>query len=186
MPVTWEMKPETRLQRFWSKVERTSGCWLWTGRKSADGYGEFTSKGKVVRAHRFVYELTKEAIPPGHLVCHHCDNPSCIRPEHLFLGLPRDNSLDMKLKGRAARGDRNGSRHFFRSPEWRQRFSENQKKVAVKGELVNTAKLTKESVRQIRAAHDRGESKRALASAFGVHRSQVSRVMLRQAWRHVV
>lgn len=92
--------------RFWSHVVKSSdpdGCWTWDGaRQQPFGYGMFgvTSK-RIVGAHRFSYQLRHGAIPEGLQVCHHCDNPPCVRPDHLFLGTAVDNSRDMVSKGRA-------------------------------------------------------------------------------------
>lgn len=92
-------------ERFWSKVDKKhiSGCWLWMANKNTQGYGSFDIDGKGKRAHRVAYELHYGSIPKGKLVCHHCDNPSCVRPDHLFLGTQQDNVNDMVRKGRACR-----------------------------------------------------------------------------------
>lgn len=86
-------------------------CWIWKGHKRAQGYGEayFGSKPNRERvlAHRLAYEVMVG--PPGeYLVCHHCDNPPCVNPAHLFLGTLMDNMADRNRKGRQARGERNG------------------------------------------------------------------------------
>lgn len=89
--------------RFWSKVNKTDTCWFWTAStvgKSTYRYGGFWYKGKTVRAHRFSYEETYGPIPKGMKVLHKCDNPLCVRPDHLFLGTDADNNLDRSLKGR--------------------------------------------------------------------------------------
>ena len=86
---------------FWSKVERSSGCWLWTGTKAASGgYGIFWENGNQHRAHRLSWLLTNGAIPKGMVVCHKCDNPPCVNPAHLFIGTMKDNVDDMMSKGR--------------------------------------------------------------------------------------
>lgn len=87
--------------RFWARVAKGEGCWLWQGSVSPNGYGRLTVDGEVVGAHRFAFELTSgAAVPDGFYVCHRCDNPTCVRPDHLFLGTPKDNVDDMIAKGR--------------------------------------------------------------------------------------
>lgn len=87
--------------RFWAKVEKSEGCWIWTGAKDWDGYGQFNHG----RATRFCWELHNGPInPPSLLVCHTCDNPPCVNPAHLFLGTVRDNAVDCSKKGRMPRG----------------------------------------------------------------------------------
>jgi len=113
--------------RFWSKVNRTQTCWLWTGRLDVDGYGNFTvRKGQTEKAHRVAFKLKKGPVPVGLLVLHRCDVPACVRPKHLFLGTHRDNQADKVTKGRQARGSK-----------------------------VSSSKLTKVSVLAIRASEDR-------------------------------
>jgi hypothetical protein len=88
--------------RFWSKVDTSGDCWLWSAVTDRSGYGMFTVSGRKILAHRFVWELTHGAPPPPNLlVCHTCDVPPCVRPEHLFLGTHTDNTRDMIRKGRA-------------------------------------------------------------------------------------
>ena len=76
------------------------GCWEWTAARKFDGYGLAWFDKRLQPAHRVAYRLVRGDIPEGMLVCHHCDNPGCQRPSHLFLGSHRDNSADMWAKGR--------------------------------------------------------------------------------------
>lgn len=88
------------MDNFWSKVNKTETCWIWTGGKKGNGYGAFYVKRKSVLAHRYVLELMGINVPKNMVVCHTCDNPSCVRPDHLFIGTLRDNSNDMVKKNR--------------------------------------------------------------------------------------
>ncbi len=89
--------------RFWPRVEQSAFCWLWTGPFTEKGYGILGRggfQGGNVLAHRLSWELHFGAIPAGILVCHHCDIPRCVRPDHLFLGSNTDNLVDMTMKNR--------------------------------------------------------------------------------------
>lgn len=93
--------------RLLRNIQKVGACWEWTGSKDRDGYGVLTIGRKQFRANRVSYSEFKGS-PEGMLVCHRCDNPSCINPEHLFLGSARENTQDMINKGRKniARGER--------------------------------------------------------------------------------
>lgn len=89
-------------------LKDSSGCWLYTGSKSHNGYGHFRIGRKTFRAHRIAWELAFGAIPEGVRVLHTCDQRACVNPEHLFLGTQLDNMADCKAKGRNARGAGHG------------------------------------------------------------------------------
>lgn len=93
--------PASPEERFWRFVNRSNGCWLWTGgRNRPGGYGTFDGKG----AHRFSWCLHFGEIPDRLNVLHRCDNPDCVSPDHLFLGTQADNMTDMNRKGRHGKG----------------------------------------------------------------------------------
>src|SRR3989304_7134143 len=97
------MRP-MKVEDFWKHVDKSSDCWIWKG-CTAQGYGFPRLHGNGhVRAHRLAWELTYGLIPQGKWVLHHCDNPPCVRPDHLFLGTVQDNMRDAALKGRMPKG----------------------------------------------------------------------------------
>lgn len=155
---------------FWSHVEKTDGgCWPWHG-ASLRGYGKFNSRslGRQGYAHRWAYEFTRGPIPDGLHVLHHCDNPPCCNPDHLFLGTHLDNVADMNAKGRGAKGDRHGSRtHPERLP---------------RGENHTLAKLTAAQVAEIRNTPLKRGMQRVFARRFGVSESTVSMVVNGKVW----
>lgn len=85
--------------RFWPYVAKSDGCWVWTRYCSPTGYGRFAWEGGSI-ASRFSWIVTYGPIPDGLDVLHHCDNPPCVRPDHLFLGTDADNAADKTAKGR--------------------------------------------------------------------------------------
>lgn len=151
---------------FWAKVNKTETCWLWTaGHFGNSGYGSFsvrTPQGtKSTRAHRYSYEMAHGPIPEGMHVLHRCDTPLCVRPDHLFLGTPLENTRDKVAKGRMRRGD-------------------------FKGEANGHAKLTESDVRLIRTRAAAGESQSALAREFRVTPQSVCDIVKLRRWKHVV
>jgi hypothetical protein len=158
--------------RFWDKVRKSDGCWEWTG-SSRDGlYGSFDVDRRQVMAHRFSYELHVGKIPAGIMVCHHCDNTKCVRPDHLFLGTAKDNNRDCAAKGRKLSGDRHPLRinKEPRSP----------------GEKNGRAILTEEKVREMRRRYDAEQATQSeLVAEYGVSQSVVSKVVTRTSWKHI-
>ncbi len=178
-------KPKGLEARFWPKVRRTmdpDACWEWQGYRNPRGYGTIGAGSRdesMLLAHRVAYEIANGAIPldKPH-ICHHCDNPPCCNPRHLFAGTRSDNMRDCVSKRRhvgavcperLARGDRNGSR---RHPEKR-----------LRGEQHPMSRLCEADVLAIRSRS--GQSVSALAREFDVGRTTVQRVLDRDTWRHV-
>lgn len=138
----------TYAERFWTWVNKTDGCWLWTGAFRNFGYGVGKLNGRTERAHRISWTLTNGPIPPGMCVCHRCDNPPCVRPDHLFLGTDADNHADMRQKGRMA--------------------------TAAK---MPHSKLSDDDILDIRTLHAFGASNLDMAKAYGVASSLISRII---------
>ncbi len=104
---------KVRIERFNNLIypEPNTGCWLWGGAVSGNGYGRFWYDSKNSMAYRVSYLINKGPIPKGLFVCHHCDQPSCVNPDHLFLGTHKDNMNDRDSKGRNGyqKGEVNGN-----------------------------------------------------------------------------
>jgi len=89
--------------RFWSFVNKTDGCWIWTGSTNKKGYGQMSQGKRGLRplhVHRVSWEIHNGQIPDDQCVLHRCDNPACVRPDHLFLGTEKENTRDMMSKER--------------------------------------------------------------------------------------
>lgn len=92
---------ELTQRRFWEKVKKTNGCWVWRGSHfQRSGYGEVRVAGKRMPAHRLSYLLTHGEIPSGKYILHSCDNPTCVNPAHLRAGTPRENMIDKACRFR--------------------------------------------------------------------------------------
>lgn len=165
-----------RPEEMWDRVDTSDpdACWEWKGQRSSRGYGYWRINGHQVATHRLAYQLEIGPIPEGFYVCHHCDNPPCINPRHLFAGTAKDNFEDSVAKGRMPRhyGDDNGSR---KHPETR----------AV-GERHGMAKLTVEDVRAILERLAKGERLLPLANEYGVSISTISNIKTGKRWRQAL
>lgn len=95
---------------FWSKVDKSKDCWIWLASKDKNGYGQFLYKN-LRRAHKFSYFIHHGILEDGKIICHHCDNPSCINPDHLYAGTHQSNSDDKIARGRARYGSRLGRKN---------------------------------------------------------------------------
>lgn len=147
--------------RLWQRVTKTETCWNWTGKTSPKGYGAMRYHGRRILVHRASWELAYGPIPPDQNVLHHCDNPACVRPDHLFLGTLADNNHDMQSKGRYGGG-------------------------APSGEANPASKLTEEQVRIIRDTykpHHPTYGASALSRQFGVSSSAIRRVLHHITWQ---
>lgn len=143
--------------RLWAYVEKTETCWNYTGATNEWGYGRFWTGRVRTRAHRFSWEIHNGAIPAGMFVCHKCDNPKCVRPDHMFLGAHADNMRDMAVKGR--------------------------RKGVCAGETHGNALLTDETVLAIRVA---GLGPAAAARQFGIAKSTAFGILRGVSWRHLL
>lgn len=157
LPIT---KPDVP---FWDRVNISSdpdGCWEWAaGVRGRDGRGCLTWNGRTEAAYRVAWIITNGPIPDEMWVCHACDNPPCVRPDHLFLGTPRDNTQDMWTKGRGYTGPR------------RRRY----------GEQHPQTRYTDAQIAEWRARSEAGETQAELVRSTGVSQSQMSRILNRQS-----
>lgn len=154
----------SRSSRFWSlvgKAAEPNGCWEWLLYKTQKGYGQYQWDGRLELTHRLAWILERGPIPIGMQVCHKCDNPSCVRPGHLFLGTAKDNTADMIKKGRS----------YFPGPT---------NPATGKNHGRGSAKLTADQVREIRAIRD--VQYKEIAKQYNVHPSQISRIMNNLKW----
>ncbi len=147
---------EVDIKRFWSKVQKTGHCWLWTASRNYNGYGNFSLDGKTFLAHRIAFFLSNGISLSELFVCHKCDNPACVNPEHLFLGTQRDNMQDSLKKGR---------------------------KPSYPGSKNGRAKLTETEVNEIRRLHLEGYTSTPLIRKFGVCKSQINNIVAGSQWK---
>ncbi len=163
MPVKYTRRDRaTPEERFWSKVHKSGECWIWSGATHDGGYGILRigslrdGSRTLVKAHRFSWELINGPVPDGLFVCHHCDNPPCVNPSHLFLGTCAANNADMYAKNRES-------------------FGEDHPR----------AKLSSAEVRLIRSEASHGNHGR-LAQRFGVSRATVDYIASGKTWRKTI
>mgnify|MGYP001571284140 CR=1 len=162
------------LERFNKSFHKGNSCWEWLGVKKDNGggyfYGVFSirlnGKWRSRYAHRFMWEQSKGNIPNGLLVCHHCDNPGCVNPKHLFLGTHKDNSQDASKKGRCC---------MQAHPEKRPI-----------GERNAHCKINKTKVVIIRRLYKPySYTVNRLTKEFKLSRSQIKRIIAHTSWKHV-
>lgn len=145
------------VDRFMSKVEKTEGCWNWTGALTR-GYGYFSLNGKAQRAHRVAYSLFVGPLAEDAVVRHTCDNPRCVNPAHLVVGSQADNMTDKVMRGRQSR---------------------------LVGSTSGRAKLTEDIVKTIRLVHANGINGVEISRATGIPVGTIYAVVKRRSWRHV-
>lgn len=157
---THEYTPEQRIAALWKKIDKSGGddsCWIWMGSRHPQGYGVMRAGAKTIFAHRLAYEATYGPFLHELDVLHRCDNPPCCNPRHLFLGTHSENMADRKRKGRYSTMPR--------------------------GEQHSQHKLTEVQVVEIRRLFASGQfTKQALGEMFGVHRSQIRRILTGATW----
>jgi hypothetical protein len=158
---------EKSIARFWIKVDKNGptireelgSCWVWTAYVGPNGYGYFGLSGPVPRLAHRVSWLIEHGSWPHPCALHRCDNRVCVRPAHLFEGTQLDNVRDCLSKNRQRRP---------------------------RGEAYRSAKLTDDTVREVRFLACAGHSQRAIAARFGIHPSVISRILSGRSWAHVV
>lgn len=157
---------KTYIERFWEKVEigEAGDCWEWTAYKTKKGYGRFQLSGSPERAHRVAWALTFGPVPDGLFVCHHCDNPGCVNPAHLFIGTNSDNQLDSVCKGR--------------HKGWRGM------RTSMEGTNNGQAKLIESDVLEIRRlAIETSLNNCEISKRFPVGEQQIGRIINRKRWK---
>lgn len=144
----------TAEQRFWAKIRKTRGCWLWLGVPNSQGYGQIHVNGKTIGAHRFSYALHNGKIPRKLYVLHSCDVRNCVKPAHLWLGTQLENLADRDAKGRGVGGILNGR-----------------------------AKLSEIQVKNIRLAYATGTTSISkLAKIYPVNEPTICKIIKKKLW----
>lgn len=171
---------DNQLERFLYYIEKTSSCWIWTGDKTVSGYGSFhVYKNKVhikYGAHRLSWALHHNQNPGKFFICHRCDNPICVNPEHLFAGTQQDNVNDMLSKGRGI---------MQRDPDRLKNFLKLHSNRRARGDAHPGTKLTTVDVENIRALFEFGVPAKTLAKDFGVSKNTIWRVANGTTWGHI-
>lgn len=175
----WPRQPEDRVAAFcireymnndtknlfMNKIEVVDGCWVWHNYRQADGYGVIHYGRKSWLAHRLMWTLENGEIPDGMEICHHCDNPPCVNPMHLFIGTHGDNVRDSFSKGRSVRyGEHHSQNKLMRN------------------DVIKIRKIFNETDFQ-----DGGIKRfiNEMAEQYNMTSSGIEKVIYRQTWRHV-
>jgi len=168
------MKKETLFDYY----ERTpAGCWEWTRGRFRSGYGAAYVDGRQQVAHRVAYEIVKGPIPAGMYVCHRCDNPPCINPDHLWLGSHRENMHDAIRKGRSSKPPVHvGGEH------WRLKYPH----MVEHGEDNPNAIMTDEQVIQMRKDYVSGHPLDAICARYEINRSTMHDYTSGRSWKHLL
>lgn len=157
--------PEKCIERFWGKVSVSSSCWEWTaGLFKRGGYGQFNAFGAEStpqKTHRMSFQFVNGRIDSSVMVCHHCDNPKCVRPDHLYAGNAVSNNKDARIRGRA-----------YLIP-------------VTRGEICPAAKLTNEQVPVIRSLYSSGATMKEIGERFGVTKQAIWRLLHGRSWKSV-
>lgn len=136
-------------------IYKETGCWVWTRYKSELGRGNLWYNGKTIASARVSYMVFKGNIPENYYVCHACDNPTCVNPDHLWIGTYQDNTNDRENKKRGA-----------------------------KGEKISISKLKEFMICEIKKDRVSGMTQQAIAEKYNVHQSTISNILRNRTWKH--